>query len=217
MSAIVVLLVGALWYKVVYSPMESKASKDKSAAHDADATASNLRARISAINTAKQKAKTHAVANKLLLEAVPADAAESTFLRGIDALRISSGADWQSITPSLPVQAGALSTINVSITVQGSEAQLVNYERGLYDLKRVFIVDSVNVSSNGGSGATGATGAVAPQAPAGAVFSGNVLQVQITGRIFSQPPVSAASGATGSSGASGATTPATGAPVPAGN
>ena len=42
-GAIVVLLVGLLWYKVVYSPMESKASKAKTAAHQADATAASLR------------------------------------------------------------------------------------------------------------------------------------------------------------------------------
>ena len=42
-GALVVLLVGALWYKVVYSPMESKASKAKTAAHDADTSAASLR------------------------------------------------------------------------------------------------------------------------------------------------------------------------------
>jgi Tfp pilus assembly protein PilO len=220
MGTLVVLLVGALWYKVVYSPMESKASKAKSAAHDANETASNLQARINAINTAKAKAKTHAVANQLLLQAVPADAAESSFLRSVDALRISSGADWQSITPGVPVLSGALSTINVSIAVQGTEAQLQSYENGLYDLKRVFLVDSINFSSNGSSAAPGAP---APHAAPGQVFSGGLLQMQITGRVFSQPAVSVAPGATGKSGATGAsgtsagaTTPATGAPAPTG-
>jgi len=212
MTTVVVLLVGALWYKVVYSPMESKASKAKTAQHDADQTASNLRAQISAINSAKQRAKTHAVANQLLLQAVPADAAESTFLRGVDGLRVSSGADWQSITLGAPALAGSLTTISVSISVQGTEAQLVRYENGLYDLKRVFLVDSINISSNGPT-------APGPRAPASAVFSGDLLQMQITGRVFSQPAASAPTGATGSAGASGtpaATTPATVAPA-AGN
>jgi Tfp pilus assembly protein PilO len=216
MSTLVVLLVGALWYKVVYSPMESKASKAKSAAHDSDETAANLRARIDAVNSAKAKAKTHAVANKLLLEAVPADAAEAAFLRGVDTLRISSGADWQAITPAAPVLAGALSTINVSITVQGTYSQLMSYESGLYDLKRIFLVDSSNISSAGSTDAPGA----APQVSSGPVFNGDLLQLQVTGRVFSQPAASVASGANGASGASGspaaATTPATGAPAPTG-
>ena len=47
-GAIVVLLVGALWYKVAYSPMQNKASKAKTAAHDADVQAATLRQQIAA-------------------------------------------------------------------------------------------------------------------------------------------------------------------------
>ena len=41
-----------------------------------------------------------------MLAAIPVDAAEASFLRSIDALRVASGADWQSITPSRPGRAG---------------------------------------------------------------------------------------------------------------
>jgi Tfp pilus assembly protein PilO len=219
LGALVVVLVGALWYKVVYSSMESKASKAKSAAHNADETSSNLRERIAAVNTAQKKAKSHDVASPLMLAAVPADAAESTFLRGIDAIRISSGADWQSIAPATPVLSGTLTTINVAISVQGTEDQLMRYESGLYDLKRVFILDGLSISPNGSDSAPGA---VAPPARAGGVFSSGLMQMQITGRIFSQAAAAAVqnTGVSGASGASGkpagATTPVTGAPAPTG-
>jgi len=67
-----------------------------------------------------------------------ADAAEASFLRSIDALRISSGADWQSISPGAPVLVGTLTTINVAITVQGTESQLASYQNGLYDLQYIL-------------------------------------------------------------------------------
>jgi Tfp pilus assembly protein PilO len=214
LSALVVLLVGALWYRVVYSPMESKASKAKTAAHEADDNAANLRQRIDTLNEAKKKAKQHEVAKSVMVAAIPADAAQASFLRAIDALRISSGADWQAITPVAPVSTGTITTINVSISVQGTEEQLMRYQSGLYDLKRIFVLDNLSLTQNGSAAAPGS----APQAAPGASFVGDQMQMQISGRIFSQPAT--ASSATGGSGTSGtgggATTPATGAPAPAG-
>jgi Tfp pilus assembly protein PilO len=201
LTAVVVLLVGALWYKVVYSSMESKASKAKTAAHNDEATAASLQTRINAINAEKKKEKAHAVPSSVLKAAVPADAAEASFLRAVDALRISSGADWQSITPGTPVVVGTLTTINVAITVQGTESQLMSYQKSLYDLKRIFVLDGLSISPNGGAVAPGS----APSASAGTVFSGDTLQMQITGRIFSQA-AAVASGATGATGATGAST-----------
>jgi Tfp pilus assembly protein PilO len=206
-GVLVVVLVGALWYRVVYSPMESKASKAKTAAQVADATSARLRRSLEDFSGAKKRSNDALTGP--MLAAVPVDSAEASFLRTIDALRISSGADWQSITPAAPVLSGTLSTITVGIAVQGTEVQLMRYLAGLADSKRLFVVDSVTVSQGGTTGTTG-TGSAA-----GGVFSGGKLQMQISGRIFSQPgAVVAPLGATGT--AAGATTPATGAPAPPG-
>jgi Tfp pilus assembly protein PilO len=207
-SALVVLLVGALWYKVVYSPMESKASKAKSAAHEADSTAQTLQHQIGALQAAQKQAKLHDPAASVMLQAVPATAAEASFLRAIDALRIGSGANWQSITPSPPALSAGVASIAVTITVQGTETQLLRYASGLYDMKRIFLVDNLNITP-GGNG----TGIAALHAVPGFVFPPGELQLQVTGRIFSGPgAVPVPAGTTGTPAA--ATTPATGAPAP---
>jgi Tfp pilus assembly protein PilO len=198
-SAIVVLLVGALWYKVVYSPMETKASKAKTAATDAETSAASLRQELGTSRTAK-KANGQDVSLGVMLNAIPADSAEASFLRSIDVLRVSSGADWQSITPSAPVSTGSLSTVSVGISVQGTEDQLARYVSGLADLKRIFVTDNVTITAGG--------------AAQGHVFSAGTLQLQVTGRVFSQPGASSAiAGATGAAATvtppAGATTPAT--------
>jgi Tfp pilus assembly protein PilO len=198
-SAIVVLLVGALWYKVVYSPMESKASKAKTAATDANTSAATLRQALGQAGVAKKK-NGQEVSLGVMLTAIPADSAEASFLRSIDALRILSGADWQSITPAAPVTTGTLASISVGISVQGTEDQLARYVSGLADLKRIFVTDNVTITA-GGKGQ-------------GHVFASGALQLQVTGRVFSQPVASSAiAGATGAAGSvtapSGATTPAT--------
>lgn len=203
-GALVVVLVGALWYRVVYSPMEAKASKAKSAAQVADATSAKLRRSLEDFSGAKKR--TNDALTGPMLAAVPIDSAEASFLRTIDALRVSSGADWQSITPAPPVLSGNVTTITVGIAVQGTEDQLMRYLAGLADSKRLFVVDSLTISQ-GGTPGTGAS--------PGGVFSGSALQMQISGRIFSQPGAASATvGATGSS--PGATTRVTGAPAPAG-
>jgi Tfp pilus assembly protein PilO len=206
-GAIVVLLVGLLWYKVVYSPMESKASKAKTAAHQADATAASLRQELN--SAASKKAKGQAVSTAALLAAVPLDAAEASFLRSIDELRVSSGADWQSITPAPPTSAGNIATITVGISVQGSEDQLARYVSGLSDLKRLFVLDTLTLTAAAPSGEPGS----APNATPGNVFTSGKMQMQISGRIFTQPAVVPAT-AGGTTGAPGTATPGVGAPAP---
>ena len=204
-GAIVVLLVGLLWYKAVYSPMENKASKAKTSAHQADATAASLRQELNSV--ASKKAKGQEVSTAALLAAVPLEAAEASFLRSIDGLRVSSGADWQSITPAPPTAGSNVATITVGISVQGNEDQLARYVSGLSDLKRLFVLDTLTLTAAAPSGA-----GQAPNGTPGNVFISGKMQMQISGRIFTQPAVVPATG--GTTGASGTATPGVGAPAP---
>jgi Tfp pilus assembly protein PilO len=202
-GAVIVALVGLFWYRVVYSPMESKASKAKTAAHSADATAANLQRSLNSAAAAKKSGKD--VSAGAMLTAVPIDAAEASFLRSVDALRVSSGADWQSITPTVPASSGSIATINIAINVQGTEVQLTRYLSGLSGLKRLFVLDNVSISGSSGPAAPGTT----PNAPSGGTFAGDKLQMAVAGRIFAQPGV-----VPSVTGAAGTTTPAVGAPAP---
>ena len=208
-AALAVLLVGALWYRVVYSPMESKAAKAKVSAQEADTTSQNLRQAINGTTGSNKNTKKKDIAPEVMLKAVPIDNAEASFLRAVDTLRVTSGAEWQSITPSVPTPVGNVTSINVAITLQGTEAQVASYVAGLAGLSRIFVLDNLSITP-GGSQAAAGTGA--PQGHPGAVFTGDKMQAQISGRIFSQPAAAAAAtGTTGSS--SGAKT---GAPAPTG-
>ncbi len=203
MGALAVLFVGLIWFQFVYSPMSSKAAKARTATHEADASATSLRKAISAGDPAKN-AKKHDPTTDLMLAAVPIDAAEASFLRSVDSLRVASGASWQSISPSPPATSGTVTTINVSISVQGNQDQLLSYANGLGKLKRLFVIDNLSVSEGGSTAVPGTP----VRAASGSTFSSDQLQMQISGRIFGQP------GAGGTTGAAGSTTPATGAPAP---
>jgi Tfp pilus assembly protein PilO len=209
-SVLVVLFVGLAWYQFVYSPMASSASKSRAAAKDANTNADNLRKAISGTNSAKKKTKNNDPSTDLMQAALPVDAAESSFLRSVDALRVSSGADWQSITPTAPVISGTVSTISVGITVQGTEDELAQYASGLGDLQRLFVMDNLAISA--ASGSSGVPGGTSGRVLNGHFNGGATLQMQISGRIFSQPGAIASA----TTGAAGSTTPAAGAAAPTG-
>jgi len=203
-SGLVVLFVGLLWFQFVYSPMESKASKAKAATKDANITADNLRKALDGTSGSKKSTKNNDPSTDAMVEALPVDGGEAAFLRSLDQIQASSGAQWQSITPVAPIVSGSVATITVGITVNGTEDELARYQTGLEALKRTFIMDNVTIGQSGSG--TDATGV------AGRVFLGPNLVMQISGRIFSQP--TAVQSPTGV--ANGATTPVTGAPAPTG-
>jgi Tfp pilus assembly protein PilO len=200
-GALVVLLVGGLWYKVVYSPMESKASKAKTAANAADTSAAGLRQQLGQSGATK-KTNGQNVSLGAMLTAIPVDSAEASFLRSLDGLRVATGATWQSITPAPPTSTGSLATISVGISVQGTEDQLALYVSGLTELKRIFVTDNVTITASG--------------AGQGRVFAAGNLQMQVTGRIFGQAQTTpGATGATGTAGSAATTGSAAGATTPA--
>ncbi len=205
-GALVVALVGMLWYRVVYSPMQSKTSKANTAAHDADTQSANLRQTLKSSEANKTKSK--AASTQSLLAATPADPAEAAFLRSIEAIRIDSGAAWQTISPSTPAPNTGGTSITVAITVSGTEAQVARYLDGLMALKRIFVIDNVAIAPGGSTAPAGSAVSV----HAGALFSGDLQQVSITGRIFTSSPAPSSTG----TGAVGNTAPVTGAPAPTG-
>ena len=207
-GALLAGLVALMWFQFVYSPMESKASKARSAAHDADTTAAQLRQSMDTASAAKKKAKLHDPAISAMVAALPANSAEASFLRSVDTLRVTSGATWQSITPTAPTPSGSVVTINVGIAVQGTQPQLLAYAKGLEGLKRLFVIDNISIAGGGSKDPAGA-GAGGAAAGGGA---GDQFQMQVSGRIFSQP-TAVASTTTPAAAAAAGTTPATVAPA----
>jgi Tfp pilus assembly protein PilO len=212
-AGLVVLLVGMLWYRVVYSSMENKASKAKTAAHDADVQAKGLRVQLDGTN-GRSKAKTTDPDAAVMHEAIPDDAAEASFLRSMNALLASSGVTWQSVSPAVPVVSGNLSTIGVSVTVQGTQDQVRTFVTGLGALKRLFVVDNLAIAPGG---STAGAGSAPDQGQPGKAFVGDTVQASISGRIFSQTTAVASPSTVPTTGSSGAATaPASGPTSPPG-
>jgi len=179
-GTLAVVIVGLVWFQFVYSPMKSKASKANTAAKSSQTEVDNLQQALDQLTASNKKAKANDIGSAQMLGAVPADAAEASFLRNLDAVRARSGADWQSVTPSAPTASGNVASINVSIQVAGNETTLARYLSGLYAMQRVFIADNVTLSQSGCPLQLG-------KCPDGALFKGGTMQMTVTGRIFAGP------------------------------
>jgi Tfp pilus assembly protein PilO len=188
-SLLAVALVGFLWYQYVYSSMENKASKAKTAAHEADTQAKSLQQTLDAANSTKGAKKPGEIPAAELQAALPADTAEPA------------------------VAAADVATIGVAITVRGNEAQLTKYISGLNAMKRIFVVDNVAIAGGASNDPTAPAGTgtwfssdALSLNVSGRIFSqpGAVVST-VTGASGSTTPVTGAPAPTGSSSASGTT------------
>src|SRR5262249_42662818 len=161
----------------------SKTSKANASAHNAQLDADNTQKAIDDFQALTKKAAKD-VGTKQMLAAVPATAAESSLLRSLDALLATSGAGWQSTTPSPPTAAGSVASFTVTINVVGTEGQLARYLAGLYRMHRIFIPDNVTISSNECDTGLDSEGHACV---AGALFKGGDMTMTISGRAFAGP------------------------------
>jgi Tfp pilus assembly protein PilO len=190
-GALVAAFVLVLWYMMLFSPTGSKASKANKATAEAQTKVKTLQAEIRKIAPAQSGSQKELEAK--LQTAIPKTPAEAEFLRQLDSIKAATGVEFQSVSPGAPVTAGGLSTISVSIVVKGSVAQVMSYLGRLEKLQRLFVTDNVGVTA---AGSTSNAGATPSGGPVGNVFAGMgappALQVQITGRVFTQAVVAAA-------------------------
>jgi Tfp pilus assembly protein PilO len=192
-GALAAILVLALWYTMLYSPMTSKASKANQAATAAQAKVKSLQAEAARLSPSAPDAKSKKQQQALLNAAIPSDPAEAAFLRDLDSLKAATGVAIQTVTPQSPVSGSGTTTISVSLVVQGGQGQVLDYVGKLGTMKRLFVIDGVSFTpgSSAAGGGGGGSGVFASQAGA------TSLQATIAGRIFTQEAVVSATGTSG--------------------
>src|SRR5262249_30983725 len=135
----------ALWYMFLLKPMQSQASKVHKDVTNAQRDQLALKAQLAALSDKTHIAQTKAQLAKLQA-AIPADPQLASFLRSANAIAEVSGVEWQTITPAVPTPSTGVETVNVSILVNGTQAEVHDYLSRLEALPRLVIVDSTNLN-----------------------------------------------------------------------
>jgi Tfp pilus assembly protein PilO len=209
-----VLLV-ALWYTMLLKPTRTKVTEVKAEAQVQEDRLAPLQsqlaqARADAANAAQIKAQLAS-----LQEAMPDTPALAEFIREANRTATGSGVAWQSVTHATPTPGvGGSTSITVGIQVRGTYGQVLDYLGRLASMKRLLVVDNLQL-------ATGSSGATAGDANAGAQstgpFSGgDELSATISARMFSSPAAVAAAAGVGSTGAPQASAASSSAPASSG-
>jgi Tfp pilus assembly protein PilO len=199
--ALAAFLVLFLWYKMIYSSYENKASKANAAAQDTSASVRQLEHQLNALTGHGKGAKQKQASAADLQAAIPSTTGLSDFLRAVQIIRNEVGipAAFQTISPQPPTLVGNVATINFGITISGTYQQVREYVDRLMTMPRLVVVDGINVTAGPAQGSS------SNGPPTGEVFAGQgsapLLTVQMTARMFATPNAIAGAATPNSSGA----------------
>ena len=191
-SAIIGLLVMALWYNFLLKPSRSDVSKVKAETAVERTKLQPLQAQLAQANIDAAHASTFKARLAALKHAVPDSPELANFIRDANAIADASHIRWQSVSHGPPASsAEGVSSIAVGIDIQGTYEQVLDYLGRIAALKRLVVIDSITFSAAGTTG-TGATAGSAVDASTGPFSGGSTLAVTMTGRMFDTAPAVAA-------------------------
>jgi Tfp pilus assembly protein PilO len=215
-GAVAGVVVLAVWYMFVLSPINSQKSKAHKATTAAEKDLQAAQAQLSHLEDLKARSKQIDAQVAKLRAAVPANPAIATFIRQANQIAAETQVSWQSVAPSqqasVPgtgaVSVGGTTPIGLTISVKGGVHEVLDYLDHLMAIPRVVVIDTVQVSPGNDANSGGLDGG-----PVGDIFAGHgvppTLTVQITARMFTTPPATATASTTGSGASTTPTTAAT--------
>jgi Tfp pilus assembly protein PilO len=192
-----VLLV-ALWYTMLLKPTRAKVTDVKAETQVQEDMLAPLQtllghARRDAANSAEIMAQLAS-----LQAAMPETPALAAFIRDANSIASDSGVAWQSVTHAAPTPGVGGTSITVGFQVRGTYGQVVDYLGKLATMKRLLVVDNLQLASGSSSATAGDAGAGAQST--GPFSGGDQLTATISARMFSSPAAAAAAGGVGTVG-----------------
>jgi Tfp pilus assembly protein PilO len=194
------VLIVALWYTMLLKPTRAKVTKVKGEAQVQEDKLAPLQsqlaqARRDAANAAEIQAQLAS-----LQQAMPDTPALAEFIRDANRIAAASGVAWQSVTHATPTPGvGGSTSITVGIQVRGTYGQVLDYLGQLAAMKRLLVVDNLQLSSGSSGGTAGDPNAGAQST--GPFSGGDQLSATISARMFSSPLAAIAAAGVGTAGA----------------
>lgn len=179
----VVLVVVLGWYMFLYKPKGKELSDTRAKVEQLASEQQKLEADLARLQELDRNRPLRVAERQRLAGLIPERDELAGFIIAADEIATRSGLRFVSITPSEPVAGadGVPSVITLSMTLEGTFFQLLDYVGRLENLRRLVVVDTLNVTVVG----TGeANGSIVP-----------FLDVAITARMFTTAPPPGAPGA----------------------
>ena len=171
-GALAAVLVLAVWWMFVFSPVRSDTSKVNAEIDSAKADTQSLEAENKQLEDLQARAPELQADLDRLSAAVPTSPELASFIDAANALGVETGVTWVSVSPTPPAAGGSADTVQLSMELEGGYFQVLDYLNRLESMPRLVVVDQVSLSASEDT-ATNTGGA--PK-----------LNASLTGRIFSQ-------------------------------
>ena len=143
-----VVLVTALWWFFVISPMNTKTADTQDQLQSAEDNEVLLRTQLARLKKIQENELTYRSAIGALDAAIPPTPQMPALIDALTVLANDSGVEWQSGTYGNPVEVEDEDyfEIPVNLTVQGQFFEVLGYLYGIADLERIVRIDAVSLS-----------------------------------------------------------------------
>ena len=157
-----------LWFVFLWGPQGGRLDDARARTETAQAQNDQLQLRIDRLEAAQADGPARIAELAELRRAVPDDPQLAQFILDANQAANEAGVDFLSISPGVPApgQNGLPPVISLSIIVTGPYFSVLDYLERVGDLPRIVVIDSLNLTPEGGSGAL------------------QQLSVSVTGRMF---------------------------------
>jgi Tfp pilus assembly protein PilO len=157
-----VAIVG-LWYVALFSPQSKSIQKANSEAATANIQADSLRSQIAVLQQEKLQLPASTAKLATLKAALPDTPALDKLIDDINGAANQAGVDWQTISPTKPASytsgatqtssggfAGGMQSVTVTLQVNGTNHQILDFVTKLSGISRLIDVTSFNLSNSSG-------------------------------------------------------------------
>lgn len=143
-----VLLVTALWWFLIISPMNTKTADTKDQLQSAEDNEVLLRTQLARLKKIQENELTYRSAIGALDAAIPPTPQMPALIDALTELANDSGVEWESGTYGNPVEVEDEDyfLIPVNLTVRGQFFEVLGYLYGIADLERIVRIDAVTLS-----------------------------------------------------------------------
>ena len=152
------------WYMFSYRPKGADLAEARKDAKTAEAQEAPLRTDLARLQALDRERPLREAELQRLVGLIPERDELAGFFISADEIATRSGLRWNNISASQPAAAataGQPSVIALSIQVEGGFFQLLDYLGRMERLRRLVVIDSIQVSPSGGDEASGTSGNLA--------------------------------------------------------
>ena len=144
-----------LWWFLLWSPRQAKVAEARERAEAAETRQADLELRVARLKDLEEDQALKQSQLEELRVAIPDQPNLAQFILDANEAANKAGIEFLTISPQPPTAESAIggaAPVNLSITVAGGYFQVLDYLNRLDDLRRIVVVDSLNVTP-GGTGA----------------------------------------------------------------